>query len=164
MFGFVLLFFFQLLNCSENSYAYHSNRHLISMYAKEMVSILMLHKVQPSLHYCCILFDAMHHDPSDCFIGPEIDSVTKLSMVSLRLRVSQKKVQLKPLQSKRVEMRPLLSKKVNIVSTCIKISCLHWIMEHYFKEETYPLDFCFDFNHNASLQKKKVYQLSGLMQ
>ena len=91
----------------------------------------MLHKVQASLHYCCILFDAMSHDPSDCFIGPEIDSVTKLSMVWSRLRVSQKKVQLKPLQSKRVEMRPLLSKKVNIVSTCIKISGLHWIMELY---------------------------------
>jgi hypothetical protein len=58
------------------------------------------------------------------FIEPEIDSVMKLSMVWSRLRVSQKKVQLKPQRSKKVEMRPLLSKKVNTVSTCIKISSL----------------------------------------
>lgn len=88
----------------------------------------------------------------------------------------QKKVQLKFL---RVEMRPLLSKKVNIVSTCIKISstldngsllvstCIKissLLHDGSLLGKKHPLDFCFDFNHNASLQKKKVYQLSGLMQ
>lgn len=78
----------------------------------------------PSIFMWCQY--ATCYDSSDCFIGPEIDSVMKLSMVWLRLRVFQKKVQLKPLQ-KRVEMKTLLSKKVNIPH--VYRSIMGWIMK-----------------------------------